>query len=447
LGTIIKSITILLMTFYKVKNTEEIICSSNLVNKNPVTYFQPEIQPIAIENIIAQAIVAAGQQDWSLVTRHLQQLPQDKQKELLLNQHQKQQVEQLALAVLYGGDFQQRWEIAKIFPLLDKQVIAFLITIVEDEDIEIELRWFVCRILGQFPEQTVIFALVDLIEQTEEEELAVAAAQSLAQLGTIAIEALSGLLKKPESRLLAVRSLAHIRRQETINVLLQVVGDHQPEIRATAIEALGSFHDERIPPILIEALTDTASMVRKQAVIALGMRGDLCEELNLVNYLQPLLYDLDLEICRQSAIALGRMGSDSAAKVLFEVLCSSATPDPLKLDLVRVLGWLDTEQALDYLEQALYTEKETICQEIITLLGRVVEPNLKIKATQILIDFFNTDSNKQNQLQLKQMLALSLGELGKPEASFTLNVLAEDREKKVRLHAIAALKKLSENKN
>ena len=149
-----------------------------------MTYFQQEIQPIAIENIIAQAIAAAGQKDWSSVTRYLQQLPQDRQKQELLLKKQtlREQVEQLALAVLYGGDFQQRWEIAKIFPLLDKQVINPLIAIVKDEEIELELRWFVCRILGGFEERTVIFALVELIERTEEEDLAIAAAQSLAQL-------------------------------------------------------------------------------------------------------------------------------------------------------------------------------------------------------------------------------------------------------------------------
>jgi HEAT repeat protein len=410
-----------------------------------VTYFQQEIQPIAIENIIAQAIAAAGQKDWSSVTRYLQQLSQDKQKQelLLKKQNLREQVEQLALAVLYGGDFQQRWEIAKIFPLLDKQVINPLIAVVKNEEIELELRWFVCRILGGFEERTVIFALVELIERTEEEDLAIAAAQSLGQLGTAAIEALSSLLAKPEYRLFAVRSLAHIRRRETITLLLQVVNDRQSEIRATAIEALGSFHDERIPPILIEALTDTASTVRKQAVIALGLRRDLCDKLDLVNYLQPLLYDLDLEICRQSAIALSRIGSDRAAKVLWEVLQSSVTSTSFKLDLVRALSWIETERALDYLGQALTTENETICQEIVTVLGRVVEPRLKTKATQILLDFCNLDSDKQNQPQLKQVLALALGELGKPEAASTLNFLAGDREKGVRLHAIAALKKLS----
>ncbi|MBE9170600.1 HEAT repeat domain-containing protein [Pleurocapsales cyanobacterium LEGE 06147] len=398
-----------------------------------------------MENTIAQAIAAARQQDWSLVTRYLQQLPQDKQKNQLLLKKQtlREQLERLALAVLYEGDFQQRWEISKILPLLGKQVINPLIAIVEDEEVELELRWFVCRILGEFKEQTVTLALVNLIQQTEEEELAIAAAQSLAQLGTAAIEALSSLLAKPECRLLAVRSLAHIRRRETITLLLPVVSDRQPEIRATAIEALGSFHDERIPPILIEALTDPASAVRKQAVIALGLRGDLCDELDLVSHFQPLLYDLDLEICRQTAIALGRMGNDRAATVLFEVLQSPVTPTSFKLDLVRTLSWIETERALDYLAWTLTTENEPICQEIITVLGRVAEPDLKTKATQILLDFFQADSDRQNQPQLKQALALSLGELGKSQAASTLNLLAVDREKGVRLHAIAALKKLS----
>jgi HEAT repeat protein len=401
-------------------------------------------EELLIANIISQATLVAKEQNWSLVIQYLQEIPLNQQKNrwYLAQESAWEQVLQLNLAVLYYGDFQQRWEIVKLIPRLGKRVIKPLLALVENQETELEIRWFVCRLLAEFEEESVVVALVRLLQQTEEGELAIAACQSLGQMGIIAVQALSKLLLESETRLLAVRSLAYIRRRETIAPLLQVVTDPQPEIRATAIEALGSFHDELIPPILLEALKDTSARVRKEAAIALGMRQDLRERLDLVTHLQPLLYDLNLEVCYQAAISLGRMEDDRAAAALFKVLKSEVTPKNLKRIVVRALSWIESEQTLDYLQESLQREDSLVCQEIITVLGRVEQSNLKIKATQILIEFFDAATNEQKQPQLKQTLAMSLGELGQSEALITLNQLATDNQTGVRLHAIAALKKI-----
>ena len=393
---------------------------------------------------IEQGIQAAQQQNWLLVTRYLQQLP--------LNNKKPTSIElapitwdkgfKLALSVLFHGDFQQRWEIAKIIPRLGKKVIHPLIAVLEDEEVDIEVRWFISRILGQFNDPAIVITLVKLLQQTEQEELALVAAQTLANIGTSAIDPLSNLLVEEEYRLLSVRSLAHIRSVETIDPLLTVVHDSQPEIRAIAIETLGSFRDERIIPILLQALKDTEAKVRKEAVIALGFRGNLATKLDLVGKIEPLLYDLNLEVCCQAAITLGRISNEKSMSVLFKVLKSSLTPLNLKIGIVRALSWNSTEHALNYLQQALLTEEEEICQEIVAVLGRLTETKLKAQATYILVDFWHSKKGQISKSPLKQNLAMALGILGKQEAIVSLQELSEDTERSVRLHAVAALKKL-----
>lgn len=416
------------MTNFSSKNTVDLIAS--------------------IETILQRGMEAANRQNWSVVNKNLQQLPlsQNKKELLLPTTSARQTAFKLATQVLLEGDFQQQWEVAKILPLLGKSIIEPSIALLKDSTVDIEARWFICGILGKFPERRVILALVELLQQTEIEELAIAASQTLTQIGTKAIDALVELLRSPQ-RTLAVKSLAYIRRPEIIDPLITVVEDPQPEIRAIVIEALGSFHDERVPLLLLTALKDTSSLVRKEAINALGFRPDLCEKLDLVAHLQPLLYDFNLEVCSRAAIALGRMKNEMAVKTLFASLNSATTPVSLKLDLLRALAWSETKLAVECLHQALVdnytdTNSELILQEIVSVLGRITASELKPIASEALINFWR-ERGQNSSPELRQILANSLGELKQVKAATVLEELIDDEHKIVRLHAIAALKKLS----
>jgi len=399
-----------------------------------------------MSNVLEQATAAAQQGNWSLLNQHLQHLPLGKNatdagsESAPLNDTDLEQVLNLALDVLEAGDFQERWDVAKLFPKLGAIAIAPLIEILQDDEAELELRWFAGRILGEFNHPTVITTLVDLLKTAEDEELSTMAAAALASLGDSAVEALTGLLADPESRLLATTSLSQIRRPEIIAPLLSVVNDPQVSVRSTAIEALSSFHDSRVPPVLLNALDDPAATVRKEAVIGLSLRSDLGEELDLLNRLKPLLYDFNREVCQQAAIALGRLGTDEAADALFEVIKSPATPVPLTDDFIRALGWVGTAKSLDYLQQALAHVSVECVVEIVRVLGRLEKPALKTKAAQILIDFLNSEHPARQVATVKQAVAQAWGELGEVAAIDGLIGLLADPVDSVRLHAIAALK-------
>ncbi|NEU74111.1 PBS lyase [Hassallia byssoidea VB512170] len=396
-----------------------------------------------INQLLEKARAAHDAGDWSRVLQCLQKLIQEENAldpEIVKNQAY---LLELALSILEMGDFQQRWEIAKVFVRLGNVAITPLIDILQDEDAS-ELRWYAVRILGDLKNPKAIASLVEFLQTTDDEELKAIAAAALGQIGQSAIAALSELLTSVDTRILAVRSLSYIRQPEIITPLLNVVQDPLVEIRAIAIEALSSFHDSRIPPILLNALTDVAAAVRREAVLGLSVRTDLHQELDLLAKLQPRLYDFNLEVAQAAAIALSRIGSDEAAKHLFIVLISPPTPIKLQLEIIRALSWMKTLSGLEYLQQAFnqlsYT---TLWLEIVTVLGRVSDSTLTASSTEILLSIVRSQHPAVEIASIKSAIALSLGQLGNIEAIEPLISLLADNNQVVRLHIVAALKNLA----
>lgn len=397
-------------------------------------------------NLWEQAQVAHSSANWSLLLQCLQQLVQEKSGVPIFPNKEVEppQVKLLswAMDVLEFGDFHQRWDVAKLLPKLGN-AIAPLIEILADEDADEELRWFSVRILGSFNHPDVIAALVELLKTSVSEEEKAMAAAALAEIGASAVAAITELLAS-DTRLLAVRSLSYIRHSETIAPLLSVVRDPQIEVRSTAIEALSSFHDSRIPPVLLNALDDIAASVRREAAIGLSFRPDLREELDLVNRLLPRLYDFNLDVCIAAAIALGRLGTDAAATGLYQVLQSPHTPVALQIEIVRSLGRVGTQNSLEYLRHSLYQlSSETIWQEIVVVLGRIEQQQLKAFAAGILIELLSSHHPAMENANVLQAIALSLGQLGEMPAIDPLIQLLAQTDAAVRLHAIAALKQLA----
>ncbi len=409
-----------------------------------------------INQLLVQAQTAHDTADWSSLIQYLQQLilgTDSEHPEIVKNL---EYLLKLTLSMLEMGDFQQRWEITKALTRLGNIAIPPLIEILEDEDAEEELRWYAARTLGEFQHPEAIAPLIELLKTDEDEELKAIAATAIGQMGTVAIAALSELLLDEDTRLLAVRSLSCIPQTETITPLLSVVQDSQATIRTAAIEALSSFHDERVPPILLNALDDIAATVRRAAVLGLGFRSDLREALDLVTRLQPKLYDFNIDVCCAAAVSLSRMGSDDAAKHLFDLLISPHTPLPLQLETIRALVWVGTPSSLEYLQTAFnQSTSETLWQEIVTVLGRVQKPQTT-QAVEILLQILRclscgtlrerraalTQHPATEIANVKSAIALSLGQLGEMQAIEPLISLLADSNVSVRLHASAALKNL-----
>lgn len=365
-----------------------------------------------------------------------------------------------ALQVLYDGDFHGRWELVKRFPDFGHESIAPLLALAQDDAVDVEIRWFAIRSLGRFATSEAITGLAQIVLTTDDEDLGCLAAEQLAQLGSDAIAALVPLLDYPQERPLAVRALAQIRQPAVIAPLLTVMSDGQPTIRQMALEALGSFHDPRVTPVLLTALGDTHARVRKEAVITLGHRRDLLSregtvgsppdgttqslQNKLIQKLTQCLWDFDIDVCCQAAIALGRLGLNAAVPALARLLALDHTPEPLLMCVVRSLTWIDTVEAYAALTEAYGSLPVAIQTEIIRHLSTMqASPQAAVQFLSAQLVAATPDGLGDLPDGIKQAIAFSLGQLGDQTAFMALVPLLADPSRPVQFHVLQALDQLS----
>jgi HEAT repeat protein len=380
-----------------------------------------------------RAKAAAANGNWSIAIDLLQHLSIDQidRNELVLD---------ISLQVLIQGDFDQQWEIAKIISKLGDVAIQPLLDLLNDINIDLEDRWVVARILGEFHQPQVVTALIELIQQQEDLELTAIATNALTKIGVPAISALTELLATPD-RSTAIATLAQIRHSKTIEPLIKVIDDPDPQLRSLVVEALGSFHDPRIPPLLLTKLTDVAPTVRKAAVTALCLRSDLAVELKLSQHLRPLLFDLNLAVCQATALGLARLPDVSVVKVLTEVLLSPQTPTELQSSVILALGWIGTKPAIDSLILALPSVATSLAPEIAIAIGKT--DRARVYASQILVN--HLQELEPSAAIIKQEIATALGNLGNPDIVPDLIQLLNDPDNRVKLYAMNAISKLQNN--
>jgi HEAT repeat protein len=347
----------------------------------------------------------------------------------------------LALLVLAWGDFQERWDVAKVLPRFGTGAIAPLLAILTDDTRELEERWFAGRILGEFPAPPVIDTLIEVLQTCADQELRVVVAGALAQIGPPAIAALTHSLDQPTARPVAVRSLAQIHHQAVIDPLLTVAQDTDPTIRQAAIEALSGFQDARIGPVLQQAVRDPVAAVRREALMGLGLRVTQIGEQAVLATVCPCLEDWHLEVCQQAALTLGRLGSPAAVAAIARVLERTTTPVPLQQDLIRALGWTATPESLAALQALLPRLPIVLGVEAIHIVGRVEEESLRHAGATLLLNYYQKYHDRNLDYRLKQALTQAWGQLADPVAIDALVQLMGDVDNRVRLHAIAALKR------
>ncbi len=372
---------------------------------------------------------------------------------------------QVAKAVeqLSAGDFHSRWDYAKQFsqqfePWGDR-IIPILIHHLETHS-DVEAQWFLVRILSQFEHPSVVTALAQLLVTTSSEDLQLEVSNAIATLGKSAIATLSELLVKTKpgeagndtQRILAARTLSHIRRSAIIEPLLSITEDANFELRAIALEALGSFHDPRITPVLLAALQDKPAICI-EAVRTLGRRSDLLATTDLIAPLQQCLLSKDETVACESAIALGRLGTEAAIAVLGKHLLRPLST-PVKIAIVQALGWLNVESAAVYLASAFTAPVPMIMpavkKAIAGALGQTRSPALQTIAAKPLIDWLSSSQTSTalyldptlETLLLTQTVLSALARLGVSDALEWLVPILSHPDPRLRMHALNALKQI-----
>ncbi|MGF1537457.1 MAG: HEAT repeat domain-containing protein [Elainellaceae cyanobacterium] len=396
------------------------------------------------QNLTTQGLAqdAVNQGNWGLAVQYLQQWQQ--QPELPMAAIWRS----LALRTLEMGDFQTRWDVAKLIShcgpdLVQPKDVVALIGEASEEDWS--LLWFLVRILGEFHQPESVSTLVDLLQRSPSEDVVAAITTALSQIGEPAIAPVSQLLDSPQTRHAAVQILARIRHPDAAAAVACVVNDSDPAVRALAITTLGDVAYPQAQPLLIAALRDVAAEVRRAAVVGLGARRDRLSS-ETIEQMGELLWDVSLSVRRAAISALGRLNCKAAADLLYDALQSSSTPPILEPDLLQALASTETRAGLDHL--AVYAEADSgktdsgrRISAIAASLGRIKTSALVPKAVGLLMRLLTW--TQSGDRAARQAIATSLGQLGQVDSTDTLIAMLSDADTGVRLHVTAALRKLA----
>ncbi|MEL6468483.1 MAG: HEAT repeat domain-containing protein [Cyanobacteria bacterium J06623_4] len=385
-----------------------------------------------------------------------------------LSEHLLKKAVDQALETLKEGDFHSRWDSAKQFSRqfahLGDRTVPHLIRHLRSQS-DPDIQWFLIRILSQVGRSEMIDAVVEAIAHSllssPNEDIQIEAGKALTSLGPGAITTLSRLLATDipiEQRLLAARALSHIRRSATIDPLLSIATDLDPQLRVIATEALGSFHSPKVTPILLNALKDEPAICT-EAIRALGRRRDLLGSIDLVSPLKKCLFAADEAIARESAIALGRLGDESAANALGYILTQPIAAS-VKVAAVRALAWLGTPVTIALLTEAFENDDSlrivpAVTREIAKALGQTRSLSLKPQAARPLIIWMQVQQptapnsaidrmpdEMPDTAMLKQAVVSALARLEQLEAIDCLIPALADPDPRIKMHVLSALNQI-----
>lgn len=354
-----------------------------------------------------------------------------------------------AIAQLQTGDFHDRWDAIKQLQALGDAALPDLLALVENDAIDGEVRWFAARSLGRFDRPEVVLALVQVLSQTDDDDLRESIAEALSRIGASAVTALTDLLSDDSQRGVVVQALASIHHGSTIDPLVTLSRDALAPVRATAIEALAKFSTPALVPVVVARLDDPSAVVRLAALRTLaGLKSQVSAQ-ELVTWLTPRLWDIDLRVVKQAIHGLGQVDTETATTALLHLGQRPTTTDLLLTAVVQALGWQGTPQATEALIALWANASPTIRLELVKALTTVCQPPARHRASQQLMAWLQqlptpaTVTNPGNGL--KRAMILGLGTLGSDTVIPYLQTLLQDPDAGIRLHAAAALRRLAEN--
>ncbi len=346
------------------------------------------------------------------------------------------------LDLLEVGDFQERWDVAKRLPSFGQPALEGTLALLRSHPEDDELAWFAAQVIGQFHSSEALSALLELLTSTTtDEDVKGMAARTLANLGAVAIAPLSELLEEERWRLLGIRTLAQIRHGDVIERVAPFWNDESEEVRAQVLALLSCHRHPLLLTPVLKGVRDLSPLVRREATIVLGLQHEwlqeLAPEVEIVGLLRERLLDLDLAVSQQAAIALSRVGTLEAIAALGRCLRSPQTPVPLKLEVIRALGWIQRTQSIELLQTALSLPSVELCLEAIRVLSQVKRKRLKSRAAKALLTWWNSHPPHRDMPRVRQAIALGLGNFQQPETEAVVRSLLEDADETVRWHAVA----------
>ena len=181
---------------------------------------------------------------------------------------------QEALGQFIDGDFNARWQSAKVLKTYGESIHPQLIAIAQTSIDDPDLQGFIVDILGANATSDVLLALVNLLKQSRDAEVRETIVLTLGKQGPRHVGELMDLTEQPDLQQSVLKALIQINHPSTIEGLLRFVTHDSSDMRSLALEALGQFHAASITDVLRHGLKDDQDFVRAVCVKALGLRSD-----------------------------------------------------------------------------------------------------------------------------------------------------------------------------
>ncbi len=161
-------------------------------------------------------------------------------------------------------------------------------------------------------------------------------------------------------RIAAAKALGRTGTDEAIEQLKDTLANDTVEgVRGAAGLALGETKRKDLIPTLVEVMEDTSKAAgdRRGATQGLGEIADPSTAPALVAIMSPPEgTTVAIEIRRDAAVALGKIGNDVAVSALIEELRKEGIDRNLKWDIISALGTAKSQEAVEELKSMLDNE-------------------------------------------------------------------------------------------
>jgi HEAT repeat protein len=284
-----------------------------------------------------------------------------------------------------------------------------------------------------------VFALINVLENSENGNKRGVAVRALGALGSRAAAAVPALLNRLNNDFswIQLESLMAIINIDSASVLpplcRALLEDADVEVRvraATALAKIGS--DSALPPLCRALLEDADVDVRVRAAISLAEIGS---DSALPPLCRALLEDADVDVRVRAAISLAEIGSDSALPPLCRALLEDADVD-VRVRAAISLAEIGSDSALPPLCRALLEDADVeVRANSAWALGEIGSDSALPPLCRALLE--------DADVEVRANSAWALGEIGSTAALCALNQsLLEENDGIVREKTVVALARI-----
>ena len=207
--------------------------------------------------------------------------------------------------------------------------------------------------------------------------------------------------------------------QEKVKTLVKTMADDDSDKARNAASAMMVLPRRYTVIPLLKLLQNKHPQVKQNAVWTLGFCGDE----STAAYLRSLLNDKNVEVRRETVLALKRLGATQSAPILVETLRTEKDPE-VKYDIARTLGMPRNQSAVYALINALMKEKNWhVKSACIEALGRIGSD----KAMSILFNILITDAG-EDAAWARTKAAWALAAIGEKSIPLLTNALRDNEE-------------------